>query len=90
MADALGLPGLIMGGAIALFVIALVVGTAVRAVRAPRGRRMREAFGPLAGAGETYQELHTGQRGLQDSIIESVQEQEHGGQTTTDRKSTTT
>ena len=30
-------------------------------------------------AGEKYQELHTGQRGLQDSIIESVQEQEVGG-----------
>ncbi|MFF2388259.1 hypothetical protein [Agromyces sp. NPDC058104] len=89
MADALGVPGLIMGGAIALFVIALVVGMVVRGVRAPRGQRLREAFGPLAGAGETYQELHTGQRGLQDSIIESVQEQEHGGQTTTDRKSTT-
>lgn len=89
MADAFGIPGLIMGGAIALFLIALVIGMIVRAVRAPRGQRMREAFGPLAGAGETYQELHTGQRGLQDSIIESVQEQEHGTQATNDRKHTT-
>ncbi|MFF2275962.1 hypothetical protein [Agromyces sp. NPDC058126] len=88
MADALGVPGLIMGGAIALFAVALVVGMVVRAVRAPRGQRMRGAFGPLAGAGEVYQELHTGQRGLQDSIIESIQEQEHGGQTTNDRKHT--
>jgi hypothetical protein len=60
----------------ALFAVALVVGMTVRAVRAPRGSRMRAAFGPIMGAGETYQELHTGQRGLQDSVIESIQEQE--------------
>jgi hypothetical protein len=60
----------------ALFAAALVVGMTVRAVRAPRGQRMRAAFGPIMGAGETYQELHTGQRGLQDSVIESIQEQE--------------
>jgi hypothetical protein len=59
-----------------LFALALVVGMTVRAVRAPRGSRMRAAFGPIMGAGETYQELHTGQRGLQDSVIESIQEQE--------------
>ena len=40
---------------------------------------MRHAFGPLMGAGETYQELHTGQKGLQDSVIESIQEQETKG-----------
>ncbi|KRE23112.1 hypothetical protein [Agromyces sp. Soil535] len=62
-----------------LFAAALVVGMTVRAVRAPRGQRMRAAFGPIMGAGETYQELHTGQKGLQDSVIESIQEQEHGG-----------
>ena len=60
----------------ALFAAALVVGMTVRAVRAPRGQRMRAAFGPLMGAGETYQELHTGQRGRQDSVIESIAEQE--------------
>jgi hypothetical protein len=60
----------------ALFAAALVVGMTVRAVRAPRGTRMRAAFGPIMGAGETYQELHTGQRGLQDSVIESIQHQE--------------
>lgn len=61
---------------VALFATAIVVGMTVRAVRAPRGSRMRAAFGPIMGAGETYQELHTGQRGLQDSVIESIQEQE--------------
>jgi hypothetical protein len=60
----------------ALFAVVLVVGMTVRALRAPRGSRMRAAFGPIMGAGETYQELHTGQRGLQDSVIESIQEQE--------------
>jgi hypothetical protein len=60
----------------ALFAAALVIGMTVRAVRAPRGSRMRAVFGPIMGAGETYQELHTGQRGLQDSVIESIQEQE--------------
>jgi len=59
-----------------LFAAALVVGMTVRAVKAPRGSRLRAAFGPIMGAGETYQELHTGQRGLQDSVIESIQEQE--------------
>ncbi|MGW9183612.1 hypothetical protein [Agromyces sp. NPDC055661] len=58
------------------FVLALIVGTIVRAVRAPKGRRLREAFSPLMGAGETYQELHTGQKGLQASVIESIQESE--------------
>jgi len=61
---------------LALFAAALVVGMTVRAVKAPRGSRLRAAFGPIMGAGETYQELHTGQRGLQDSVIESIQEQE--------------
>lgn len=60
----------------ALFAAALVVGMTVRAARAPRGQRLRAAFGPIMGAGETYQELHTGQKGLQDSIIESIQESE--------------
>ncbi len=59
-----------------LFAAALVVGTIVRAVRAPKGERLREAFSPLMGAGETYQELHTGQKGLHDSVIESIQESE--------------
>ena len=60
----------------ALFALALVIGMTVRAVRAPRGQRARAAFAPLMGAGETYQELHTGQKGLQDSVIESIQESE--------------
>ncbi|GAA1060577.1 hypothetical protein GCM10009573_20040 [Agromyces bracchium] len=60
----------------ALFVAVLAVGMTVRAIRAPRGRRARAAFGPIMSAGETYQELHTGQRGLQDSVIESIAEQE--------------
>lgn len=60
----------------ALFAAAILVGMTVRAVRAPCGSRMRAAFGPIMGAGETYQELHTGQRGLQDSVIESIQESE--------------
>lgn len=60
----------------AILAAALVVGMTVRAVRAPRGRRLRAAFGPMMSAGEVYQELHTGQRGLQDSVIEAIQEQE--------------
>ncbi|WP_448811494.1 hypothetical protein [Agromyces bauzanensis] len=60
----------------AVFAAALAVGMTVRAARAPRGQRLRAAFGPIMGAGETYQELHTGQRGLQDSVIESIQESE--------------
>ncbi len=67
---------LVIGALAALFGLALVVGMTVRAVRAPRGQRARAAFGPLMGAGETYQELHTGQKGLQDSVIESIQESE--------------
>jgi len=65
----------------AAFVLVIAVGVVVRWVRAPRGvrSRLRHAFGPIAAAGETYQHLHTGQRGLQESIIESVQEQEIGG-----------
>ena len=66
---------------IAVFALAIVVGFVVRWFRAPRGTRsrLRHALGPLMSAGEKYQELHTGQRGLQDSIIESIQEQESQG-----------
>lgn len=66
---------------IAVFALAIVVGIVVRWIRAPRGirSRLRHALGPLMSAGEKYQELHTGQRGLQDSIIESIQEQESQG-----------
>ncbi|PWC05386.1 hypothetical protein [Agromyces badenianii] len=66
---------------IAVFALAIVVGVVVRWIRAPRGARsrFRHALGPIMSAGETYQELHTGQRGLQDSIIEAVQEQESHG-----------
>ncbi|MFC9560600.1 hypothetical protein [Agromyces sp. NPDC056965] len=66
---------------VALLAIAIVVGIVVRWFRAPRGTRsrLRHALGPLMSAGEKYQELHTGQRGLQNSIIEAVQEQESQG-----------
>ena len=66
---------------VALFALAIVVGFVVRWFRAPRGTRsrLRHTLGPLMSAGEKYQELHTGQRGLQDSIIESIQEQESQG-----------
>ena len=66
---------------VAVFALAIVIGIVVRWIRAPRGirSRLRHALGPLMSAGEKYQELHTGQRGLQDSIIESIQEQETQG-----------
>ena len=67
---------LLMGALAALFALALVIGMTVKAIRAPRGRRARAAFSPLMGAGEIYQELHTGQKGLQESVIESIQESE--------------
>lgn len=55
------------------FAFALVIGMTVRAVRAERGQRMRAAFSPLMSSFEVHQELHTGQKGLQDSVIESIQ-----------------
>ncbi|WP_157000741.1 hypothetical protein [Agromyces laixinhei] len=66
---------------VVLLAIAIIVGFVVRWIRAPHGTRsrLRHALGPLMSAGEKYQELHTGQRGLQDSIIEAVQEQESQG-----------
>jgi hypothetical protein len=70
---------LLLAGLVVLFAAAIVVGMTVRAVRASRGQRLRAAFAPIMGAGEVYQELHTGQKGLRDSVIESIQEQEHGG-----------
>ena len=78
---------LITGIGAAAFALALVIGMTVRAVRAPRGQRARAAFGPIMGAGDTYQELHTGQKGLHDSVIESIQEQEArpGGSDSDDR-----
>lgn len=74
-------PSLIGTVAMLGFGAVILVGVIVRWVRAPRGvrSRLRHALGPIAGAGESYQELHTGQRGLQASIIEAVQEQEQGG-----------
>lgn len=79
---------MVAGGAIVLFAVIILIGVIMRAVKAPRGQRMREAFGPFAGAGEKYQELHTGQEGLRDSIMRTVQEQSQqggdAGQTTGD------
>jgi len=57
------------------FVLALVIGMTVRAVRAERGQRMRAAFSPLMSSLEVHQELHTGQKGLQENVIETIQEQ---------------
>lgn len=37
--------------------LAVGVGVVVRLIRAPKGRRLRKGFGPVAGAAETYQEL---------------------------------
>lgn len=71
--------GIVAGGAIVLFALIIVIGVIIRAVKAPRGQRMREAFGPFAGAGEKYQELHTGQEGLRDSMMRTIQEQSHQG-----------
>lgn len=71
--------GIVAGGAIALFAVIILVGVIMRAVKAPRGQRMREAFGPFAGAGEKYQELHTGQEGLRDSMMRTIQEQSQQG-----------
>ncbi|GAA1797743.1 hypothetical protein [Agromyces neolithicus] len=71
--------GMLAAGALALFALVIVIGIVMRFVKAPSGARWRHAFGPLMGAGEKYQELHTGQKGLQDSVIESIQEQETKG-----------
>jgi hypothetical protein len=67
---------LVMPVLLGVFAAAILVGMVVRAVRAPRGARLRSAFAPIMGAGETYQELHTGQRGLHDSVVEAIQQQE--------------
>jgi hypothetical protein len=74
-------PVALVSVAVAVFALAIVIGIVVRWFRAPSGTRsrLRHALGPLMSAGEKYQELHTGQRGLQDSIIESIQEQESQG-----------
>ena len=71
--------GMLAAGAIAIFALVIIIGMVVRFVKAPSGSRMRHAFGPLMGAGDKFQELHTGQKGLHDSVIESVQEQETKG-----------
>lgn len=71
--------GMLAAGALALFALLIIVGVVVRFVKAPSGSRMRHAFGPLMGAGATYQELHTGQKGLHESVVESLQEQETKG-----------
>ncbi|MGI9823544.1 hypothetical protein [Agromyces sp. Marseille-Q5079] len=57
------------------FALALVVGMTVRAVRAERGQRLRAAFSPLMSSFEVHQELHTGQKGLQETVIQTIQEQ---------------
>jgi len=73
------LMGWVAGGAIVVFAIIILIGVIMRAVKAPPGQRMREAFGPFAGAGEKYQELHTGQEGLRDSMMRTIQEQSQQG-----------
>jgi len=71
--------GMLAAGALGVFALVIIIGMVMRFVKAPSGSRMRHAFGPLMGAGDQYQELHTGQKGLHDSVIESIQEQETKG-----------
>ncbi|GAA1757236.1 hypothetical protein [Agromyces humatus] len=71
--------GMLAVGALALFALIIVIGIVMRFVKAPSGSRLRHAFGPLMGAGEKHQELNTGQKGLHDSVIESIQEHETKG-----------
>ncbi|SFR91758.1 hypothetical protein SAMN05428970_3838 [Agromyces sp. CF514] len=66
----------IVGICAAAFALAIVVGMTVRAIRAERGQRLRAAFGPMMSSLEVHQELYTGQKGLQDSVIEAVQASE--------------
>ncbi|QTX05831.1 hypothetical protein [Agromyces archimandritae] len=72
--------GAVAGWIGAALVAAIAIGVVVRFVRAPHGirSRLRHAFSPIGAAGETYQRLHTGQAGLQESLIEAVAEQEAG------------
>lgn len=50
-----------LGGFLALVLAAaIVVGVAIRLIRAPKGRRLRQGLGPIGDAAEQYQQLLTG------------------------------
>jgi len=58
------------------FWASIVVGIAVRLVRAKRGARIRSAFGPVMGAAEEYQRLYTTQPGLAASVDYALRQQQ--------------
>ncbi|WP_026554921.1 hypothetical protein [Arthrobacter sp. 35W] len=69
----------LMGCLAYVFWIAIAVGMVARLVGARRGRRVRDAFSPMAGAADAYQSLLLGQP----TMALSVQEASHHD--TTDR-----
>jgi|GEM_PF-3231095 len=50
----------IIAGLVVAFWIAIAVGIVVRFMRARRGKKIRDAFGPVMAAGDTYQSLLLG------------------------------
>lgn len=61
-----------LGGWLALGLgIAVVLGMAVKMIRAPRGKKLRAGLAPIAGAAETYQELLLGRESTSSAIEHS-------------------
>lgn len=61
-----------LGGWLALGLgIAVVLGMVMRLVRAPKGKKFREGFAPVANAGEAYQQLLLGREPTEDAIEHS-------------------
>lgn len=61
----------LIGALILVFLAAVVLGIVIRFIRATPGNRIREAFGPIMGAGDSYQSLLMGRPTVDESSAEA-------------------
>ncbi|MDN5705383.1 MAG: hypothetical protein L0K41_10680 [Yaniella sp.] len=61
----------LIGALILIFLAAVVLGMVIRFIRATPGNRIREAFGPIMGAGDSYQSLMMGRPTVDESSAEA-------------------
>lgn len=61
----------LIGAMMLIFLAAVALGITIRFIRAKSGQRMRQAFGPIAGAGDSYQSLMMGRPTVEEASAEA-------------------
>ncbi|WP_022871325.1 hypothetical protein [Yaniella halotolerans] len=61
----------LIGAMVLIFLAAVALGIIIRFIRAKPGERMRQAFGPIIGAGDSYQSLLLGRPTVEETSTEA-------------------